>query len=108
MRELENVLERASTLCDDNTIQLKDLYLRPAQLDVPATTVQKVSITATAEEELIPDDVWNPEDANAEKDLVYRALEYTHWNRTRAAQILGMTFRQLTYRIQKYGLDEDQ
>lgn len=108
VRELENVLERASTLCDDNTIRISDLHLRPAQLDMPASTVQKVPLAATQDEERIPDDVWNPEDADAEKDLVYRALEYTHWNRTRAAQILGMTFRQLTYRIQKYGLDECQ
>lgn len=108
VRELENVLERASTLCDDNTITISDLYLRPAQLDVSASSVQQVPMTVVQDEELIPNDVWNPEDADAEKDLVYRSLEYTHWNRTRAAQILGMTFRQLTYRIQKYGLDEYQ
>jgi len=108
VRELENVLERASTLCDDNTITISDLYLRPAQLDVSVSSVQQVPMTVVQDEELIPNDVWNPEDADAEKDLVYRSLEYTHWNRTRAAQILGMTFRQLTYRIQKYGLDEYQ
>jgi two-component system response regulator PilR (NtrC family) len=52
--------------------------------------------------------VWNPEDEDAERDLVLRALDYTRWNRTRAARILGMTFRQLGYRIQKYGLDEPE
>ena len=111
VRELENILERASTLCDDNLIQRSDLHLRPAQFEAAGATapvsatpaVQPVSV-----EEAIPDDVWNPEDAHAEKDLVCRALEYTRWNRTRAAHILGMTFRQLTYRIQKYALDENQ
>nr|WP_308872752.1 helix-turn-helix domain-containing protein [Thiothrix subterranea] len=45
-------------------------------------------------------------DEEAERDLILRALEQTRWNRTKAAEVLGMSFRQLRYRIQKYGLDE--
>lgn len=109
VRELENILERACTLCDDNLIQRQDLHLRPAQFEAAFAAITPAPTTpSVAVDEIIPDDVWNPEDADAEKELVHRALEYTRWNRTRAAHILGMTFRQLTYRIQKYGLDENQ
>jgi transcriptional regulator with GAF, ATPase, and Fis domain len=41
-----------------------------------------------------------------EKDLILQALDQTRWNRTAAAKLLGMTFRQLRYRIKKYGLDQ--
>ena len=49
---------------------------------------------------------WNPINEDEERALIIRALEQTRWNRTKAAELLGMTFRQLRYRIQKYGLDE--
>jgi two-component system response regulator PilR (NtrC family) len=49
---------------------------------------------------------WNPINEDEERSLIVRALEQTRWNRTKAAELLGMTFRQLRYRIQKYGLDE--
>ena len=108
VRELQNILERACTLCDDNTIEVDDLRLQLICFDQPEEQYEVAgsqSWKTTEEDTLIPDDVWNPEDRDAERDLVLRALDYTHWNRTRAARILGMTFRQLTYRIQKYGLD---
>lgn len=114
VRELENILERASTLCDEETIDVSDLHLRKHSQNKKAKQiVEHEQHPASAVDTLveskgeIPDDVWNPEDADAEKDLVKRALEYTRWNRTRAARILGMTFRQLSYRIQKYELDEE-
>lgn len=110
VRELENILERACTLCDDDVIEVKDLRLQAVRFEQPAPLVIQSVVTqqpvVTAKDEFLPDDVWNPEDEDAERDLVFRALDYTRWNRTRAARILGMTFRQLGYRIQKYGLDE--
>lgn len=113
VRELENILERACTLCNSQVIETADLYLQALRLDAPTFAVGNVIAAALQpkqaieSEELRSEDVWNPEDENAEKDLVFRALDYTHWNRTRAARILGMTFRQLTYRIQKYSLDQE-
>lgn len=119
VRELENILERAATLCDDNAIEADDLQLRRVKLDQstdtvssppPVVIVQQAQSTQAPPEsnDGLPDDVWNPEDADAERDLVKRALDYTRWNRTRAAKILGMTFRQLSYRIQKYHLEQDE
>ena len=49
---------------------------------------------------------WNPINEEEERNLIVRALDQTRWNRTKAAELLGMSFRQLRYRIQKYGLDE--
>ncbi|HRJ51154.1 MAG TPA: sigma-54 dependent transcriptional regulator [Candidatus Thiothrix moscowensis] len=113
VRELENILERASTLCDNNTIQPDDLQLpgmsgesAPELLVKPAPVIQAVTspVAHVPEPEKLP--AWNPVDEDAERDLILRALDQTRWNRTKAAEVLGMTFRQLRYRIQKYGLDE--
>jgi len=41
-----------------------------------------------------------------ERDEILQALDQTRWNRTAAAKVLGMTFRQLRYRIKKYELDQ--
>ncbi|WGZ95332.1 MAG: sigma-54 dependent transcriptional regulator [Candidatus Thiothrix putei] len=117
VRELENVLERASTLCDNNTIQPDDLQL-PVEANMTACAVTPLPNPSPArgegleekekksrgEVEALP--AWNPVDEEAERDLILRALEQTRWNRTKAAEVLGMSFRQLRYRIQKYGLDE--
>ncbi|MBO0614290.1 MAG: hypothetical protein RL122_373 [Pseudomonadota bacterium] len=114
VRELENVLERASTLCDNNTIQPDDLQLptmlESATANAVVTPLPNPSPTrgegqkGKVEVEVLP--AWNPVDEEAERDLILRALEQTRWNRTKAAEVLGMSFRQLRYRIQKYGLDE--
>jgi two-component system response regulator PilR (NtrC family) len=111
VRELENVLERASTLCDNNTIQPDDLQLSATH----QSSTQPLSIpqwvAETPEMDKIPTvtdklPAWNPINEDEERSLIVRALEQTRWNRTKAAELLGMTFRQLRYRIQKYGLDE--
>jgi two-component system response regulator PilR (NtrC family) len=95
VRELENVLERAATLCVNGVIELSDLQLRP-----------KVSATEVA----IPNSVAPGErlgDAleDIERDAIVRALEQTRYNKTKAAQLLGMTFRSLRYRIKKLGIE---
>ncbi|MEN9502876.1 MAG: hypothetical protein RI964_2161 [Pseudomonadota bacterium] len=123
VRELENILERASTLCDNNTIQPDDLQLPvhneaftlPSFTPPPTLTAAITSTMSTPKwdslepEKLLPVEklpAWNPINEDEERALIVRALEQTRWNRTKAAELLGMTFRQLRYRIQKYGLDE--
>jgi two-component system response regulator PilR (NtrC family) len=95
VRELENVLERAATLCANGVIDQSDLQLRP-----------KVS----ANEVALPNSVAPGErlgDAleDIERDAIVRALEQTRYNKTKAAQLLGMTFRSLRYRIKKLGIE---
>jgi two-component system response regulator PilR (NtrC family) len=107
VRELENVLERASTLCDNNTIQPDDLQLPiNTEFNQPTTPMPTINKPEIKRPEAEPLPLWNPIDEEAERDLILRALDQTRWNRTKAAEVLGMSFRQLRYRIQKYGLDE--
>jgi len=94
VRELENMLERAYTLCEDDQIKAGDLRLAEA---VPATDGQENNLAQ----------IDNLEDhlEEIERKLIMQALEETRWNRTAAAQRLGLTFRSMRYRLKKLGLD---
>jgi two-component system response regulator AtoC len=41
----------------------------------------------------------------AEIEVIQNALQGTHWNRKKAAKLLGVSYKGLLYKIQKYGLD---
>lgn len=127
VRELENILERACTLCDNNTVEPEDLqlpqvmlatkvtanissYKSTSSLSSHETLFEKNQISTSSEPEPDLDDEsdlqWNPGGSEAdEKAIILKALDQTRWNRTKAAELLGMSFRQLRYRIQKYDLD---
>lgn len=108
VRELENILERASTLCDNNTIYPEDLQLPNNDtalhvnnnLDPVARTLEYAQQLAS------PQAPHSPMRYTDEKEEIISALNQTRWNRTAAAKLLGMTFRQLRYRIKKYELDQ--
>lgn len=95
VRELENVLERAATLCSNGLIDVGDLQLRPkvAPTEVPIPN-------SVAPGERLGDAL-----EDIERDAIVRALEQTRYNKTKAAQLLGMTFRSLRYRIKKLGIE---
>ncbi|MEP4547779.1 MAG: sigma-54 dependent transcriptional regulator [Saccharospirillum sp.] len=102
VRELENILERAYTLCEDDRIGLRDL-----QLDqTPAAAISGANGNSSGERYARPSDM-NLEDylMEVEREVVEQALEETRWNRTAAAKRLGITFRALRYRLKKLGLD---
>lgn len=102
VRELENILERAYTLCEDDRIGLRDL-----QLDqTPAAAISGANGNGNGERYARPSDM-NLEDylMEVEREVVEQALEETRWNRTAAAKRLGITFRALRYRLKKLGLD---
>lgn len=94
VRELENILERAYTLCEADIIRASDLRFAdaPGAADASASGLAQVS---DLEEYL----------ENIERSLILQALEETRWNRTAAAQRLGLTFRSMRYRLKKLGLD---
>lgn len=92
VRELENILERAMTLCENDDIQVTDLHL-PS--NAPAGPGPSEPAPTQLESYL----------GEVEKDAILQALEETRWNRTAAAQKLGITFRALRYRLKKLGLD---
>lgn len=115
VRELENILERASTLCDDNTITPDDLQL-PQSMSAPSLLQDTFSDKLPIVEDNVVVEVprpnvnseftWDPNSSEQEeRELILKALHQTRWNRTKAAELLGMSFRQLRYRIQKYDLD---
>lgn len=104
VRELENILERAYTLCEGDSIDADDLQLPQARTAQPLAAVAE----GAADAELEQFDTLESYLGNIEKSVLLRALEQHRWNRTAAAKSLGMTFRQLRYRLQKLGLDRDE
>jgi len=99
VRELENILERATTLCEAGTISCADLQL-------PATVKDSSLNTQEAAPELSPGKVsLDTYMDTIEKDVLIKALEQTRYNKTAAAKMLGITFRALRYRLKKLGLE---
>ena len=103
VRELENILQRAATLCEDNAIQASNLEFISAPSSAPATE------SANSD---LGDGIEIGEGFSLEKYLesieieaIEKALEETRWNKTAAAKKLGMSFRSLRYRLKKLGLD---
>jgi two-component system response regulator PilR (NtrC family) len=90
VRELENILERAITLCEGHTIGDADILL-PERNGGPAEITPELPLEGYLEQ--------------LERAAITRALEATHWNRTAAAERLGLSFRQLRYRLKKLGID---
>ena len=107
--ELENIMERAAALASGSEIQSQDLVfpqvIASTSPPAPAASVGDTSAdhgSSTGAGDL-------PERLAAdEKAAILAALEKTHWNRTAAAKLLGLTFRQLRYRIKKFGLDDGE
>jgi two-component system response regulator PilR (NtrC family) len=92
VRELENMLERAVTLCTSGTIHESDLNLRTAA----ALEDSPKNFTAT--------DLGNQVE-DVQRQAIMDALEKTRFNKTAAAKLLGLSFRQLRYRIKKLGIE---
>lgn len=99
VRELENILERAYTLCDEDTIELDDLQLPSVTHSEPVMSATKTQVeTVDSLDEYLEE---------IEKEVISATLERTKWNRTAAAKKLGISFRSFRYRLKKLGLDED-
>ena len=100
VRELENILERASALCEANTIELGDLHLPKAQTKKTEVDVEPTNIVSQAAPESLKNNLHD-----SEREQIEQALAKTRWNKTEAAKLLGLTFRQLRYRIKKLNID---
>ena len=92
VRELENVLERATALCVDSRVTPEDLQLVSGGTDDNGIFQQGETL----------DDHIN----RIEKQLILDALAKTGFNRTAAARLLGVTFRSLRYRIERLSIEE--
>ncbi len=134
VRELENILERALAFANEGVVQLDDLALKPAKSaaavpepvekfdvtltgidkpsDQPAEPARIESIPAQPVATNVADDEL-PKSLPAyleqvERDIILRALQKTRYNKTQAAELLGVSFRQLRYQIQKLKIDESE
>lgn len=106
VRELENVLERALTLCITDTIEEGDIQIRrmPAA-DVSGAGVAGVDAAAAAAAPSAGSGALGDQLEGIERDAIIKALEQTRYNKTAAAKLLGMSFRALRYRIKKLGIE---
>ena len=98
VRELRNTLERAVIVCDSSVIEPR--HLPPAfgnsSIHVPASSVDgiHVGVGTTVDE--------------AERQLIVKTLESTHNNKTRAAEILGISLKTLHNKLKEYGTQGQQ
>jgi two-component system response regulator PilR (NtrC family) len=100
VRELQNVVERAVALCQGSVILPTDLPERMVEGGQPPLRLSSVEI---------PDAGLNLDSmlSQTERQWLVAALEQAGGNKTRAAQLLKMSFRSFRYRLAKYGLDTD-
>jgi DNA-binding NtrC family response regulator len=105
IRQLEWAMERAVVLGETETVEVRDLPPEVLQR-VPALVASQggAAVLSAAPESgihpVIPEGSWEEH----EKAKILEALQRSNWNITRAAQLLGMTFRTLQYRLEKFGI----
>ena len=100
VRELENVLERALTLCIDGTITADHIKLRGSARTAGAETQPQAAVAPAEDSGALGDKL-----EDMERDAIIKALEKTRYNKTAAAKLLGMSFRALRYRVKKLGIE---
>ena len=105
IRQLEWAMERAVVLGEGDQVDVGDL---PPEILARAVVASGTAAagappsegSASRMEPVIPEASWEEH----EKAKIIEALGRTNWNITKAAQLLGMTFRTLQYRLEKFGI----
>ena len=93
VRELENILERALTLCNGSEITINDLQL-------PQTEAARAEDGAFTDKESLDDYL-----ERLERSAIEKALTKANQNKTAAAKLLGISFRALRYKLEKLGIE---
>jgi len=110
VRELRNVLERAVILAGEGTIELQHL---PAFLQGTAAAAATVESSTHAAQAPSTSDVGGirfqigTTVEEAEKGLILHTLEHTRNNKTRAAEILGISLKTLHNKLKEYGAGKE-
>ena len=94
VRELENILERALAMCEESVIYADDLGLPQFTEQLPTETSPQSSTSLSTMASLV----------ERERTALIEALEKTRWNKKAAAKLLGITYRQLRYKVEKLEL----
>ena len=92
VRQLESAIERAILLCEGDLITVEDL---PSEVRQDVGPIPEGAFK-------LPSEGINFEDV--ERNLITQAMEQTDYNITKAAKLLGLTFRTLQYRLEKFGI----
>jgi len=98
VRQLESAIERAILLSENDMITTEDLPPEMTQGTSLAT------VDGDTQFKLPPEGV-NFEDV--ERSLIMQAMDRTDNNITKSAKLLGLTFRTLQYRLEKFGIKKD-
>ena len=133
VRELENLIKRAVILGTDDSIRrelaeaIAGRILRPGPIPAlqsrqereaaaaavaPAGPVPAMTAPAPAAADVPPPltgslkDIARHAAREAERELIYRTLTQTRWNRREAAEILGISYKALLYKIKEAELDK--
>ena len=105
VRELENIMERALTLCEGEEIDVSDLRL-PADSTSPLPdSTEKLPLTPSPADNYTGEQSLEEHLAQVERAAIEKALRDTHQNKTAAAKELGITFRALRYKLEKLGIE---
>ncbi len=99
VRQLESAIERAILLCEGDRIMPKDLPQEVLARMIPARHGDRAARSDRFE---IPSEGINFE--TFERDLILQAMEKSDWVIAKAAKMLGMSYRTLQYRLDKFGL----
>jgi Nif-specific regulatory protein len=109
VRELENCLERAAVMSLDGDIDADLIRIdkprtaaRTAAAVAPAPTFRAIADGEGSDEAI------DPGAEQSERQRVIAALEQAGWVQARAARLLGMTPRQIAYRIQTLNIEVRQ
>jgi two-component system response regulator PilR (NtrC family) len=121
IRELENILQRAITLSEGDIINAEDLNLKrkAGEEETPSITSSYpehrggnqppfqplTSQPLTSQHVLSPGQTLENYLEEIEKEILRKTLEECRWNKTAAAEQLGMSFRSIRYRLKKLGID---
>ncbi|MEJ2308651.1 MAG: sigma-54 dependent transcriptional regulator [Gammaproteobacteria bacterium] len=101
VRELENILERACAFCENSIITASDIRCDSAE---PPQENSLVDAGRTLTDRMVTEPLTRSV-ARQEKEVLFRVLQETRWNRSETARKLGLTLRQVRYRIKKFHLE---
>ncbi|MFC1605825.1 sigma-54 interaction domain-containing protein, partial [Pseudomonadota bacterium] len=101
VRELINILQRAVTMCEGNVIQPDDLLLEHVEVH-DSTPASGVAAAAADKDE---DESLDTYMEGIEKKMLEDALQKARYNKTKAAELLGISFRSFRYKLKKFGIE---